>query len=257
MARAFISYRRADRSELALLTSQKLKARLPEAAVFLDVENIEIGTDFSNAIFERIASCEIVILLIGASWIEAISHSESRENDWVKMEVETALRLKKTVIPIVTECESDFYNMPLPGSIRELRDLNCLEIHSLDDGAIDNLVSVTVKKLEASKDRNLEDLAKKIAKPVAAIRHVWEAIASAIDSGAGEPGPDNIWENVILLARKKHGPVKWKRILRNYRLEQSEDLGLIIFACIVNGFFIGSDDDNPSDYWGLGTIDDA
>jgi len=256
MSRVFISYRRSDCSELAAALSAQLKQHIPEAAVFLDIERIDVGEDFSTSIFKHISGCEIVILLISKSWIDALSSQSGDECDWVKMETETALRLNKIVIPIVTEHDSDFYNMKLPGSIRDLHRLNCMELLENEDEFTSKIAKKTAAILAQSKQARIERLGQKISKSATAIKHVWKALGHATVDDLTEPDPEDIWDAVIAIAKLEYGEKRWQRTLKNIGLEQSEDVGLIIFACVVEGFFLVSESDNPSDYWGLGTIYD-
>ena len=256
MSRVFISYRRADSTELAQSLAATLKSYIPEAAVFLDLERIDIGEDFSNVIFNHIKNCEVVILLISEDWIHAIKNPSSEETNWIRMEVETALRLQKRIIPVITQPGSPFYEMELPKSIEDVRKRNCFELPAPEPKKLELIGAKVKEQLDQMLNERIEKLGRNIAKPSAAIRHVWDSIKHAVDQGIEDPGPEDIWEALLHLAQEKHGEKRWKRVLTNYKLRSSEDLGLIVFACIVEGFFVISDIDEPSDYWGLGSIDD-
>jgi len=257
MSRVFISYRRGDASQLAGDIRRCLSAVIPDVAIFLDLQTIQPGDDFSDTIFRNIESADLFILLVSPSWIASIQDSNRTTEDWVKMEVETALRLGKVIIPVVADSGESFYELELPKSISRLKSFNCIELQPEPERALDRIKDEAIKRLEKARQQRLKTLAAKISKSTGAILHTWEAVRKASQTKPStEPGAEEIWEAVILLAKEKYGERKWRRVLRNFRLEQSEDLGLIIFACIIEGFFMSSPADDPSDYWGLGHIND-
>ena len=57
---------------------------------------------FSEKIEETVAACDILLALIGKKWTGAKVGGRRRideEDDWVRLEIAAALRLKKWVIP--------------------------------------------------------------------------------------------------------------------------------------------------------------
>ena len=256
MARVFISYRREDSAEYAQSLVTALGERIPPEAVFLDVESIEGGGDFGDVIFSTIEKCDLMVILISPAWTEAIMTPPAGKVSWILMEVETALRLGKMVLPVVIHENSNFYEANLPPSILKLRERNCMEVPHATEEALDSIAAQVRYHLEQAKEDRIERLARKIAKPPGAIKHVWETMKSVISQGAENPGPEELWDGLIELAQQNFGERKWRRVLKNYRLTRSEDLGMVIFACIIEGYFTISDTDDPSDYWGLGSIED-
>ena len=65
----FISYRRQDSQSAAGRLADSLKEHFPEAAVFRDVETIEAGADFVDAINKALESCGVLLAVIGPRWI--------------------------------------------------------------------------------------------------------------------------------------------------------------------------------------------
>lgn len=256
MSRVFISYRRKDSANFTQELAIALEKQIPREAIFLDVDTIEGGEEFGNAIFSTIQKCDLVILVISPAWTSSILEQTKGEVSWILMEVETALRLSKTIVPVVIDGGANFYKAELPASIVKLQERNCLEVPEVNEAALDRITEQVKKHLDDAKEAQIERLARKIAKPPGAIKHVWETMKFVIEGGEENPGPEELWDGIIELAQKEFGERKWKRVLRNFRLTHSADLGMVIFACIIEGYFTISDTDDPSDYWNLGSIDD-
>jgi hypothetical protein len=73
--RVFLSYRREDTRHLAGRVYDRLADRFGHARIFMDVDSIEPGADFAAAIENAVASCNVLLALIGPSWLDA--HDES------------------------------------------------------------------------------------------------------------------------------------------------------------------------------------
>jgi glycerophosphoryl diester phosphodiesterase len=113
--RVFISYRRQETAWPARQLYEVLVAELGADRVFKDVDNIEPGDDFVERIQSAVASCEVLLALIGPQWITVKDATGARRlddpEDFVRIEVETALtRDDVRVIPILV----DNARMPTP-----------------------------------------------------------------------------------------------------------------------------------------------
>jgi hypothetical protein len=101
--RVFISYRRDDASAYAGRLYDSIAARLGEENVFMDVDTIGPGSDFYEAIDEAIASCDVVIALIGRQWLSATDAKGQRRlddpEDVLRIELERALAHGLVIIP--------------------------------------------------------------------------------------------------------------------------------------------------------------
>jgi len=64
----FLSYRREDAGPYARTLQLQLTQRLPEVPVFIDLDSIEAGTDFAEAIEDAVNSCAVLVALIGRQW---------------------------------------------------------------------------------------------------------------------------------------------------------------------------------------------
>lgn len=105
--RIFISYRRADTSAHAGRLYDALVERFGEDRVFMDVDTVPVGTDFSDVISQAIARCDVVIALFGQTWATATDKKGNRRidspDDLVRLELEEALRQNLKVLPILVQ----------------------------------------------------------------------------------------------------------------------------------------------------------
>jgi WD40 repeat protein len=107
----FISYRREDSREQALLLYQQIAERLP-SKLFMDIESIAPGEHFEKALETALTSCDVLLALIGKRWKGDRPDGGFRidqPNDFVRREIEAALRRKIPVIPVLLE------NTAMPG----------------------------------------------------------------------------------------------------------------------------------------------
>ena len=70
MGAVFISYRREDTEGQARALFQELVVRLGRDSVFMDVDSIALGRDFREVLQERLASCDLMLALIGRDWVD-------------------------------------------------------------------------------------------------------------------------------------------------------------------------------------------
>jgi hypothetical protein len=69
--RIFLSYRRVDTAHVAGRLFDRLEARFGAGTVFMDVDSIEPGIDFTEAIEAAVGSCGVLLALIGPRWVDA------------------------------------------------------------------------------------------------------------------------------------------------------------------------------------------
>ena len=73
-----ISYRREDASYPAGRLYDRLSARFPQNQIFMDVDTIEPGIDFVEAIEESVGSCDVLIAVIGIRWLSSSNAAGKR-----------------------------------------------------------------------------------------------------------------------------------------------------------------------------------
>lgn len=101
----FISYRRDDSAGYAGRLYDRLVAHFGAERVFMDVEGIEPGLDFVVAIEEAVASCRVLIAVIGDEWTTAADAAGRRRlddpNDFIRLETGAALQRGIRVVPVL------------------------------------------------------------------------------------------------------------------------------------------------------------
>jgi len=105
--RIFISYRREDTRHMAGRLFDRLVDRLGEDNVFIDVNSLEPGADFAEAIEQAIDGCDVLLVLIGEMWLRATDEDGRRRledrDDLVALEVCAALDRGVRVIPVLVD----------------------------------------------------------------------------------------------------------------------------------------------------------
>ncbi|MGA7949366.1 MAG: toll/interleukin-1 receptor domain-containing protein, partial [Thiobacillaceae bacterium] len=129
----FISYRRQDSQSAAGRLADSLKEHFPEAAVFRDVETIEAGVDFVDAINKALESCGVLLAVIGPRWISIQGDAGQRRlddpNDYTRLELATALgRTDVRVIPVLVDGAVMPDPEALPEDLKPLARRNALEL---------------------------------------------------------------------------------------------------------------------------------
>lgn len=146
MPKIAISYRRSDSAAMSGRIFDRLAAHYGKHSVFMDVDNIPIGIDFRRHIGETLRRTDVVLAVIGASWLGAQDGVEARiqqEGDPVRVEIETALARGAPVIPVLV----DGARMPdaaaLPQSFGSFAFLNAAEVATGRDfdGQIGRLIA--------------------------------------------------------------------------------------------------------------------
>jgi hypothetical protein len=129
----FVSYRRQDSQSAAGRLTDHLKDHLPGAAIFRDVETIEPGVDFVEAIERALRACGVLLAVIGPRWLDARLDDGRRRlddpNDYTRLEIATALRRADVrVIPVLVEGARMPAGTELPADLEPLARRNAVEL---------------------------------------------------------------------------------------------------------------------------------
>jgi hypothetical protein len=128
----FISYRREDTSPYAGRLYDHLSAHFGADRVFMDLDTIRPGDDFVQVISDKVAACDVLIALIGKQWVRAVNSRGHRRlddpNDFVRIEIVSALNRKVRVIPALIEDATMPEAGELPKDIAPLTRRNAIEI---------------------------------------------------------------------------------------------------------------------------------
>jgi TIR domain/Caspase domain len=124
MPRVFISYRRSDSQSITGRIYDRLVASFGKGNVFKDVDSIPPGIDFRQVVNESVERCEVLIAVIGAHWLDAAGEQDrnrlSHDTDFVRLEIEAALRRGIPVIPVLVEGGAAPKIDQLPISMKDL-----------------------------------------------------------------------------------------------------------------------------------------
>ncbi|CAN2048731.1 formylglycine-generating enzyme [Candidatus Magnetomoraceae bacterium gMMP-13] len=149
----FINYRSDDTAGYAIALYKSLSEYFHDNQIFIDVNKIEPGEDFTQVIENALNSCKVLIVLIGRNWLSASDERGRRldnPNDFVRLEISTALKRNIRVIPVLL----DGVSMPrfddLPDELASLTRRHALDISNTRfNYDVDRLIKVLEKILKS------------------------------------------------------------------------------------------------------------
>ena len=122
--KVFISYRREDERPFALRLYERLTENFGKQRLFFDVDSIPPGFDFVKYIDNQIQLSDIVLVVIGRNWLNATDQAGRRRldspEDFVRVEIESALRRDKHVIPLLVHGATMPSSKELPRKMQAL-----------------------------------------------------------------------------------------------------------------------------------------
>lgn len=137
MSKILISYRREDSPDVIDRIDDKLANQFGREAVFKDVESMPFGVDFRKHLDEQVAQCDVFLAVIGPDWMgPKDSQGKTRledPEDFVRFEIELALKRQIPVIPILVRGASIPPAEQLPTSLQELPYRHGLAVRSGPD----------------------------------------------------------------------------------------------------------------------------
>ncbi|MEX2230490.1 MAG: toll/interleukin-1 receptor domain-containing protein, partial [Dehalococcoidia bacterium] len=131
--RVFLSYRRSDVGGHAGRLSDELVRQLGPRDVFHDVSTIAPGEHFPAAIERALADSEVVLAVIGPTWLTSATADGTprllQPGDYVRMELGRALALGRTVTPVLVGGASLPSEGDLPEELRPLALRQAVTLH--------------------------------------------------------------------------------------------------------------------------------
>jgi uncharacterized RDD family membrane protein YckC len=130
VARIFINYRRGDSQVYANSLYDWLAEHYGDEQVFKDVDTIEPGLPWEDAIERAVASADVMLVVIGPHWLVDQSGRRRLEDprDYVHMEIAKALERKIRVIPILVSGAQPPEAEELPDRLTALTDRQAFEL---------------------------------------------------------------------------------------------------------------------------------
>ncbi|MEP6779745.1 MAG: TIR domain-containing protein [Gemmatimonadaceae bacterium] len=130
----FVSYRREDSAYVAATIREKLEEHFERDSIFMDVDSIPLGMDFRKHLDDAVSKCDVLLAIIGDNWVARNKQTDVRRiddpADYVRIEVESALRREIPVIPVLVGQAQMPHDQDLPESLRELSFRNATEVRA-------------------------------------------------------------------------------------------------------------------------------
>lgn len=157
----FISYRREETAAQAGRLYDHLSDHFGEDRVFMDVDSIAIGTDFTKAVIQAVSGCSILLALIGRHWSAITDIKGIRRidypDDFVRVEIETALQRDIRVVPVLVDGAVLPQAAELPLSLRPLVLRQARELsHTSFRSEVSRLIAAVDEILDAKLGRSAE-----------------------------------------------------------------------------------------------------
>jgi len=151
----FISYRRDDSAGYARALYDRLVQHFSKERVFMDVDAIEPGLPFDEAIKSALDQCEVLLVVIGRRWMDKQAGIGLRINDpkdFVRLEIAAALSRNIRVVPVLLDGASMPTEEELPEPLRELARRNALEVSNSRFGSDTESLILAVRKALGESD---------------------------------------------------------------------------------------------------------
>ena len=140
----FISYRRKESLAETRAVYERLRGEFGSDNVFIDLEGLDYGVDFVEVLDEQLENCRVMLALIGPDWMGGNAATGRRlddENDFVRVELRTALARAIRVVPVLINGAVMPRSDELPDDLRSLVRRHALELDLRRfDGDIGRLV---------------------------------------------------------------------------------------------------------------------
>ena len=174
--RIFISYRRADSQFAAGRIYDRLVAHFGEEAIFMDVEAIDGGVDFVHVLEGAVQSCDVVLVVIGKTWLNIKDERGERRldnpDDFVRIEIAVALSREIRVIPVLVEHAIMPRSTALPENLKPLARRNALQVnHQSFNADANRLISHIERAIKAVEDSRVMKAQAVRAERERALRH--------------------------------------------------------------------------------------
>ena len=211
MSGIFISYRREETAAYAGRLRDRLIQEFGADQVFMDVDTIDLGVDFTEVIENAVSDVDVLLCVMGSEWASLTDESGKRRvddpADFVRVEVASALKRNIRVIPVLVKDAKMPSANQLPPDLSALVKRNALQLgdarfHSDVDLLVQSLRRLVNKRRvdsdksprkSAGLDTDKPSAAREQHKPKAMLLGKWLAAALILFVIAG--GTWYIWED--------------------------------------------------------------
>jgi hypothetical protein len=135
MPRITISYRRDDSLDITGRIFDRLASHFGREAVFRDIDSIPLGSDFRRHIERVLDESDIILAIVGPRWIGPDNEYPRLASpaDPVRLEIETALRKEKPLIPVLVSRAVMPRTEVLPASLHDFVYRHAVQVDSGQD----------------------------------------------------------------------------------------------------------------------------
>lgn len=128
-----LSYRREDSAGVTGRIFDRLSQEFGTDRVFMDIDSMPAGVDFHQHLQDMLADCGALLVVVGKGWRSQRKGQAPRimdPDDWVRIEVETALDRGIPVVPLLIDGAVLPTREQLPESLWPLLRRNALPVDS-------------------------------------------------------------------------------------------------------------------------------
>jgi hypothetical protein len=132
MADIFLSYRRQDSQSATGRLADRLEEHFGAARVFRDHDSIAVGEDFVETIRRGVEASTVLLVIVGPRWLAAVDAAGRRRlddpHDFVRLEIELAVRADVAVVPVLVEDATMPEAADLPPTLAEFARCQAAEL---------------------------------------------------------------------------------------------------------------------------------
>ena len=128
-----LSYRREDSAGVTGRIFDRLSQEFGTDRVFMDIDSMPAGVDFHDHLQAILADCGALLVVVGKGWRSQRKGQPARimdPDDWVRIEVETALERGIPVVPLLIDGAALPTRDQLPETLWPLLRRNALPVDS-------------------------------------------------------------------------------------------------------------------------------
>ena len=155
--RVFISYRRADTAQAASWLFNRLTGHFGRLNVVMDTDPAPYGGNLAHAIDASVATCDVLVVLIGQHWLAVTGEGLHDPNDYVRLALESALRRGTLVVPVTVDGARMPVNGELPPSLASMAGQPAFEIglrsFDADTGQLMRVLDQSIAERQATQLR--------------------------------------------------------------------------------------------------------
>ncbi|MCA9911784.1 MAG: toll/interleukin-1 receptor domain-containing protein [Anaerolineae bacterium] len=130
MEKIFVSYRRDGNRWATGRICDRLNRYFGSERVFRDIEDIKYGSHFPQRIEESIQNSALMLVIMGEKWLALKGDDGTprilQEGDWVRKEIEIALKNNVEVIPVVLDDARMPTREQIPESFGKFTEINAV-----------------------------------------------------------------------------------------------------------------------------------